>query len=128
MTALPAAPRSRATDVDAGIGLQLRRLRIERGLSQQEMGDLLGVTYQQLHKYERGINRLSAGKLLQVLAAFGVDLAEFAAAIAVPDVPKVPVRRIAELDLRMHRRLSRLTAAQRSGLMALLGGEDSANG
>ena len=33
------------------------------GVSQQQMAEMIGVTYQQAHKYERGINRISAGRL-----------------------------------------------------------------
>ena len=36
------------------------------GLTQQQLADLIGVTYQQAHKYERGINRVSAGRLFEV--------------------------------------------------------------
>ena len=116
------ASKHRATDVDAQIGAKIRRLRIERGLSQEAMGDLLGVTYQQLHKYERGINRLSAGRLLHLLSALQVDATAFVAAIDVPDVPSVPPVRVSEIDHRIHRRLARMTSAQRRGLMAFLGG------
>lgn len=115
-------PRRRATDVDAQIGAQIRRLRIERGLSQDAMGELLGVTYQQLHKYERGINRLSAARLLHLLSTLQVDATAFVAAIDVPDGPSVPPVRVSELDHRIHSRLARMTSAQRRGLMALLGG------
>jgi transcriptional regulator with XRE-family HTH domain len=37
--------------------------RIMLGLTQQQLADLIGVTYQQAHKYERGINRVAAGRL-----------------------------------------------------------------
>ena len=123
----PRASKHRATDVDAQIGAKIRRLRIERGLSQDAMGELLGVTYQQLHKYEHGTNRLSAARLLHLLSALQVDATAFMAAIAVPDVPSVPPVRVSELDHRIHSRLARMTSAQRRGLMAFLGGVESAD-
>jgi transcriptional regulator with XRE-family HTH domain len=47
------------------------------GLSQQQMADLIGVTYQQAHKYERGINRISAGRLHQTAGVLGVPVGYF---------------------------------------------------
>ena len=41
----------------------MRERRIMLGLTQQQMADLIGVTYQQAHKYEKGINRIAAGRL-----------------------------------------------------------------
>ena len=56
-------PRSRAQDVDRHVGARLRERRIMLGLTQQQLAELIGVTYQQAHKYENGINRISAGRL-----------------------------------------------------------------
>jgi transcriptional regulator with XRE-family HTH domain len=47
------------------------------GLTQQQMAELIGVTYQQAHKYETGINRISAGRLYQIARALGVDISYF---------------------------------------------------
>ena len=55
--------RSRALDVDRYVSLRIRQRRIMLGLTQQQMAELIGVTYQQAHKYETGINRISAGRL-----------------------------------------------------------------
>ena len=50
-------------DVDRHVGARLRKLRIAAGLSQSALADLIGVTYQQAHKYESGMNRISASRL-----------------------------------------------------------------
>ena len=47
------------------------------GMTQQQMAELLGVTYQQAYKYERGLNRTSAGQLYQVAEALGVEVEYF---------------------------------------------------
>ena len=47
------------------------------GLTQQQMAELIGVTYQQAHKYETGINRISAGRLFQIAQALGVEISYF---------------------------------------------------
>ena len=47
------------------------------GLTQQQLADLIGVTYQQAHKYERGINRVSAGRLFEVAQVLSVPVNYF---------------------------------------------------
>ena len=62
--------------VDRHIGLRIREERIKRGFSQAELGALIGVTYQQLHKYESGTNRTSASRLFQISNILGIDISE----------------------------------------------------
>ena len=50
-------------EIDMVIGLKLRSQRLLRGLSQDKLGQLVGLTFQQVQKYERGINRISASRL-----------------------------------------------------------------
>jgi transcriptional regulator with XRE-family HTH domain len=69
--------RSRALDVDHYVSLRIRQRRIMLGLTQQQMAELIGVTYQQAHKYETGINRISAGRLYQIAQALGVEIGYF---------------------------------------------------
>lgn len=73
----PAGGRGRAIDVDRAVSLRIRQRRIMLGLTQQQMAELIGVTYQQAHKYETAINRISAGRLYQIAQALGVDVAYF---------------------------------------------------
>lgn len=68
---------SRAKEVDRYVGGRIRERRIMMGLTQQEMAELIGVTYQQAHKYERGINRVSAGRLFDIAQALGVPVSHF---------------------------------------------------
>jgi transcriptional regulator with XRE-family HTH domain len=69
--------RSRAQDVDRYVGARMRERRIMLGLTQQQMAELIGVTYQQAHKYEKGINRIAAGRLFTIAQALGVDVSYF---------------------------------------------------
>ena len=69
--------RSRALDVDRYVSLRIRQRRIMLGLTQQQLAELIGVTYQQAHKYETGINRISAGRLYQIARALGVEISYF---------------------------------------------------
>ena len=47
------------------------------GFTQQQLADLIGVTYQQAHKYERGINRISAGRLFEIAHVLNVPVNYF---------------------------------------------------
>ena len=58
------------------VAANVAKLRKIAGLSQQQMAERVGVTYQQMHKYEAGINRMSAGRLWQIAQALGVSVAE----------------------------------------------------
>jgi transcriptional regulator with XRE-family HTH domain len=65
---------NRANDTDKHVGARIRERRIMMGLSQQQMADMIGVTYQQAHKYERGINRISAGRLYEIAQVLSVPV------------------------------------------------------
>jgi transcriptional regulator with XRE-family HTH domain len=67
----------RTQDVDRYVGARIRERRIMLGLTQQQLADLIGVTYQQAHKYERGINRVSAGRLFEVAQVLSVPVNYF---------------------------------------------------
>jgi transcriptional regulator with XRE-family HTH domain len=68
---------NRGTDVDRFVGGRIRERRVMLGLSQQQMANLIGVTYQQAHKYERGINRISAGRLYEIARVLRVPVSYF---------------------------------------------------
>ncbi len=68
---------SRAKEVDRFVGGRIRERRIMMGLTQQEMAELIGVTMQQVQKYERGINRVYAGRLFDIAQALGVPVSHF---------------------------------------------------
>lgn len=63
--------------IDAEIAKRVRALRLQRGLSQTELSDALGVTFQQVQKYERGMNRISAGRLFRIAEVLDVPVAFF---------------------------------------------------
>lgn len=67
----------RVTDMDLDIGARLRLARIAVGLSQTAVADHLGVTFQQIQKYERGANRISATTLSKIAALLGVSILYF---------------------------------------------------
>jgi transcriptional regulator with XRE-family HTH domain len=72
-----ARPSPRANNADRHVGLRIRERRIMLGLSQQQLAMMIGVTYQQAHKYERGLNRISAGRLYDIAAVLNVPISWF---------------------------------------------------
>src|ERR1700728_1633399 len=67
----------RTQEIDRHVGARGRERRIMLGFTQQQLADLIGVTYQQAHKYERGINRISAGRLFEIARVLSVPVSEF---------------------------------------------------
>ena len=59
--------------IDIAVGLRLRTLRKSKGMSQEQLGRALGITFQQIQKYERGANRISASMLVKSARALSVS-------------------------------------------------------
>ncbi len=64
-------------EMDAHIGMRIRERRILLGLSQEKLAESIGVTFQQVQKYERGTNRVSASRLERVSKALDVPVSFF---------------------------------------------------
>jgi transcriptional regulator with XRE-family HTH domain len=67
----------RATATDLAVGGRIRSFRKAAGLSQTELGDQIGVTFQQVQKYENGRNRVGAGRLTQIAIALNAPITDF---------------------------------------------------
>lgn len=52
--------------IDVHVGARVRERRMALGLSQERLGDRLGLTFQQIQKYEKGVNRIGASRLLEI--------------------------------------------------------------
>ena len=66
----------RKTDAyDRAVGLRVRSLRLSRRMSQADLGESLGLTFQQIQKYENGVNRIGAGRLQRIAEIFEVPVA-----------------------------------------------------
>lgn len=66
-----------ANAVDKKIGQRVRARRLEIGMSQERLAELLGVTFQQVQKYEKGVNRIAASRLFDISAALDMSVAKF---------------------------------------------------
>ena len=63
--------------IDVEVGRRVCELRLSRGYNQSQLGRALKLTFQQIQKYEKGANRISASKLWQIAEFFGVDVGYF---------------------------------------------------
>ncbi|SEQ71540.1 Transcriptional regulator, contains XRE-family HTH domain [Faunimonas pinastri] len=64
-------PVRAANRTDAHVGMQIRLRRRLNGMTQDKLGHAIGVSFQQVQKYETGVNRVSAGRLAEIARALG---------------------------------------------------------
>jgi transcriptional regulator with XRE-family HTH domain len=69
--------KQRRDPEDLEIGQKIRALRVAKGVSQTTMGQALGVTFQQIQKYEKGANRVSAGRLQKIATLLDTSVTFF---------------------------------------------------
>lgn len=70
-------PKRRSDKRDIEVGRRLRTFRLQKGLSQEKLADQLGVTFQQVQKYEKGTNRIAAGRLQRIAEILEIPITEF---------------------------------------------------
>ena len=94
--------RARPQDADRHVGARIRERRITLGLTQHQLAELIGVTYQQAYKYEKGTNRIAAGRLLALARALQVDVGYFFTGIGDGSEPKAHPQQRLLLELVRH--------------------------
>ena len=67
-------PKKQANPIDIQVGNRVRIRRMLIGMSQERLGDLLGLTFQQVQKYEKGVNRIGAGRLFEMARILNVPV------------------------------------------------------
>jgi transcriptional regulator with XRE-family HTH domain len=77
--------------VDRHVGLRIRMRRKELGISQERLAEALGLTFQQVQKYERAANRVSASKLFEIARALSTSVAYFYDGLAPTGGAEAPV-------------------------------------
>lgn len=86
----------RANPIDVHVGSRVRLRRMLLGMSQEKLGEQLGLTFQQVQKYEKGVNRIGASRLFDLSRVLGVqvqffyDEAPVAASAMAPGMTEVP--------------------------------------
>ena len=79
------------TNVDQRLGQRIRSRRLELGISQQELAERLGLTFQQVQKYEKGANRVAVSRLVDIAAALETPPASFLDGLTNSREAKTPV-------------------------------------
>lgn len=103
---------------DIAAGLRLRQRRHKLGLSQGQLGEKVSVTFQQIQKYERGVNRMSGSRMQDVARALGVSVDHF---YPLTDVaPSLAASRDTLELVRLYQRLPKGTRAPIRHLMRSL--------
>jgi transcriptional regulator with XRE-family HTH domain len=83
--------------IDAMVGARVRMLRERRKMSQTALGEAIGVSFQQVQKYERGANRISASALFHIALTLGVSPADFFEGLAGPSDSAMDWSRMSKL-------------------------------
>src|SRR5438128_310582 len=78
------ALKKSANPVDKHVGSRVRMRRVLIGMSQERLGDALGLTFQQVQKYEKGTNRIGASRLQQIAGVLEVSPAFFFENLSTP--------------------------------------------
>lgn len=73
-----------ANQIDIEIGRNLKRVRHAQGLSQTNLAEKIGLTFQQIQKYEAGVNRIAASRLVEIAEVLKVDIQELLPALTKP--------------------------------------------
>jgi transcriptional regulator with XRE-family HTH domain len=114
----PRNPNKRApTDADAAVGRRIRDCRIAMGMSLSELSGQVGVSQPQLYRYECGLTRVAASRLIAIAAALGVSIEALARGHAPPLPPASGAMAEAELLLRAFSNIGQ--PERRSALIAL---------
>lgn len=104
-------------DIDKAVDVRLRKLRVEAGMTLQDLAAQIGISFQQVQKIEIGVNRISAGMLPIVADALGVELMEFFEDRDTPAAPEKTkadrLRDDCELLLRRVKSEEKLTSIRR---------------
>ena len=69
--------KKKPNPVDIHVGARVRLRRTMLGMSQERLGDSLGITFQQIQKYEKGANRIGASRLQKICEVMGVPVSFF---------------------------------------------------
>lgn len=94
-------PKKKPLEVDRHVGGRIRQARLMAQISQEKLGEAIGLTFQQVQKYEKGSNRVSASRLDQIARTLGRPIAWFfegiqQSALATQKVAPDPLLELAE--------------------------------
>ncbi|MEM6899868.1 MAG: helix-turn-helix domain-containing protein [Pseudomonadota bacterium] len=107
--------------IDRVIGAQIRQRRIMMGFTQDQIADSLGISYQQVQKYETGSNRVSAGRLFEIASLLETDIGWFFPLISSNETAASSDNASPRHVIELVRRFSSIESQKvRAGIMALV--------
>jgi transcriptional regulator with XRE-family HTH domain len=110
--------QKRPNTIDAHVGHRVRSIRMLRGMAQEELGRQLGLTFQQVQKYEKGVNRIGAGRLYDIAGILGVKVQDFYDGLNGAPAADVPAPALSDDALRMALRFETLDPRSRRMIYA----------
>lgn len=116
--ATPPHPRS-VTGGDRALGLRIRQARIAIRISQQELGNALGVSFQQVQKYEKGVNRVGAERLKQIAKTLQVSTSYLLGENGGPNI-NAAQEELNNVDFNMARKYRALSADAKQAVLSLM--------
>ena len=125
-----AAPRrnSRSSDFDREMGAKLRAARISAGMTQTAFGQAIGVSFQQVQKYETGRDRVAAGTLQKLGEVLGIHPGEFFGETTAPVGGVGELREAMSMAIALQRIKNRSTRKRFTALIEVLASQDMADG
>jgi transcriptional regulator with XRE-family HTH domain len=114
---------NRKTEIDIAIGNRVRTIRMARHMSQEALGDALGVTFQQIQKYEKGTNAIASTRVHALCTALGITPDQLYGTANGGEKKEINAKDIAGLSamaLRVALKIDRLSADQRKAIVVLV--------
>jgi len=106
--------------IDTYVGNRIRELRIEKGMSQKELAQATGVTFQQIQKYETAVNRVSASRLWLICIELDVPITYFFLELHNERFPSDEAEILSDQELEIIRLLDRISDRQKLHLLELV--------
>lgn len=108
--------------IDVLMGARVKFLRIQSGISQTQLGDKVGITFQQIQKYERGANRMGSSRLVQISKALDITTSRLFEGIEEEAEMEIPVegKKATRLELECSRMLSKLVRGHQEAVHRIL--------
>jgi transcriptional regulator with XRE-family HTH domain len=108
------------TEVDAQIGQRIRARRIALGMSQTALAEAIGVTFQQVQKYEKGANRVASGRLQALASALNLSISDLLG--TAESEGSAPMPNLSRADHQLLAAFHKLPKDARASLLALTKG------
>ena len=116
-----ASNHPRATgEAHVAVGQRLRAARLKVGMSQTDLGKALGVSFQQVQKYEKGVNRIDLNRMIEIAKALKINLEFFTGAVTFPrseEEAQFDAIMASREGVQMIEAMARLTKPQRAFLV-----------